>query len=388
MSGLPIADVEHGTRTPFAIDGEREVRCLLKSGQVIAAIRCVEAQKEGCFCPAAFGALQGLEALSADPNRASATLHETDVATRAKWRIDLVQLKARAAGFVGKKQEFAGPALSHMNRELQRKVEQRQVLDRAPVPQKPIVVSQLSADAADARRARIAEAVEARQEEKANVSHKGPGASGNRVAREEGVATAVAGETPGRAVVATDARPGAVSADKPAVSAPVTAGASRREDRSGEPDGRRGSAEGGPPTPAAAAKRICVGLPGKPCTTPLRVCAGGVRLDRCSRCRAAAEHEAYPTCPKCQRKSKDIPGTDGICRRCLSSGRQARGNGSPPPASSFEVTKEEVPPTNLHAAVESWRAQGVELRKLLEAEQWQLLGRLDEVKKVLATLPK
>src|SRR5205085_860701 len=51
----------------------------------------------------------------------------------------------------------------------------------------------------------------------------------------------------------TDARPGAVSADKPAVSASVTAGASRQEHRSGEPDGQRGSAEGGPPTPAAAA---------------------------------------------------------------------------------------------------------------------------------------
>ncbi len=72
-------------------------------------------------------------------------------------------------------------------------------------------------------------------------SQQGPRADGKRVAGEDGPRPC-------------DAGPGAVSADKLAVSASVTAGASRQEDRTGEPAGQRGSAEGGPPTPAAAAK--------------------------------------------------------------------------------------------------------------------------------------
>ncbi len=130
---MMLADAAANTRDMAATaDGEREVRCILKQGGVIAAGTCLEAQeKNQCFCPAAYGALKGTESLlgpNAHPSDNEAIAHVS------KQRIRLAMLKARAQGFAKKKQEYSGPALTLMNAELERRAKERAAKGRAPVP--------------------------------------------------------------------------------------------------------------------------------------------------------------------------------------------------------------------------------------------------------------
>lgn len=133
---------EPNTRRNLPADGMREIRCLLKGGGIIAAQVCVEAQERGCFCPAAFGALKGVEAWATADGRGHVTQEDhAERDARASMRLRLAKLKARASGFARQpvERQLAGPALRVANeRRGREKAALVEAESEAPVAPEPV----------------------------------------------------------------------------------------------------------------------------------------------------------------------------------------------------------------------------------------------------------
>lgn len=130
--------------TGLRIEGVRELVCMVKSGGIISAQRCVEQQVAGCYCPGAPSAIEGTAAALEEPGHVrDEPAAQADAAHRAKGRAQLVELRARAAGFARQppEKQFAGLAKSVQDDRVARarRAEQAKEVDeqRRPLSNRP-----------------------------------------------------------------------------------------------------------------------------------------------------------------------------------------------------------------------------------------------------------